>query len=487
MHEREQLRHHLNHIDDIIERGNYAPNWDSLSQYEIPDWYQDAKFGIFIHWGVYAVPSYNSEWYARNMYIEGTDAYNHHVAHYGTQDKFGYKDFIPQFKAEKFNAEEWMQIVRQSGAKFVVPVAEHHDGFPMYDCPFTDWNAVKMGPHRDIIQELSDAARQQHLIFGVSSHRAENWWFFNGGRQFDSDVNDPQNAGLYGPAEKCDPKGWIPERQPHEAFLDDWLARTCDLIDRYEPQLLWFDWWIREPSFKPYLKRLAAYYYNKGLDWNKGVAINYKEDAFQEGTAVFDVERGQLDDIRPSFWQTDTSVSENSWSYISHHRYKTADSIIGDLIDIVSKNGALLLNIGPRPDGTIPEQEQEILKAIGQWLAVYGEAIYSTRPWKVFGEGPTKIESGSFTDTKRKPFTAQDIRFTTREGRLYAIVMKKPDDHRILIQSLAETLRLYPNQIESVELLGYSGELEWTRNEHGLTVVLPEDQLIHGAFALRIR
>lgn len=482
----ERLAAQLSHVDTVISEGNYDAEWGSLGNYHIPSWYEDAKFGIFIHWGVYSVPAFNSEWYARNMYIEGNPAYEHHRKQYGPQDKFGYKDFIPQFTAESFDADQWISVIKKAGAKFVVPVAEHHDGFPMYDCPFTDWNSMQMGPKRDVIRELSDSAQRRHLVFGVSNHRAENWWFYNGGATFKSDVLDPRYAGLYGPAEPCDPNGWIPQQQPSERFLEDWLARNCDLIERYEPQLLWFDWWISQPAFKPYLKRLAAYYYNKGLDWKRGVAINYKEDAFPEGTAVFDVERGQLADIHYPFWQTDTSISENSWSYITNHKYKTADSIIGDLIDIVSKNGALLLNIGPRADGTIPDQEQEILGQIGQWLSVYGESIYSTRPWKVFGEGPTEIVGGSFNDTKRDPFTAQDIRFTTKNSHLYAIVLAKPASDHVVIHSLSDNLRLLPAKIESVELIGYDGDMEWTRNHNGLMIKLPADHVLNGAFAFRI-
>ncbi|QNK55024.1 alpha-L-fucosidase [Paenibacillus sp. PAMC21692] len=480
------LAEQLRKIDDVNREGTFAANWNSLRQYSIPSWYEDAKFGIFIHWGPYSVPAFESEWYARQMYQEGSRAFQHHVATYGTQNKFGYKDFIPMFKAEKFDADEWVSLFKQSGAKFFVPVAEHHDGFPMYDCPFTDWNAARMGPKRDVIRELADAARRQHLVFGVSSHHAENWWFYNGGAAFDSDVLDPRNAGLYGPAQPCHPNNWVPATQPNEPFLEDWLARTSDLIVRYEPQLLWFDWWISQPAFKPYLQRLAAYYYNIGRERNRGVAINYKDDAFAEGTAVFDIERGQLSDIRPLFWQTDTSVSQNSWSYISDHKYKTADSIIGDLIDIVSKNGAMLLNIGPRADGTIPEEEQAILRQIGQWLAINGEAIYSTRPWKVFGEGPTRVGSGSFSDTARSAFTSRDIRFTVKNDRLYAIVLAMPEDGKVVIRSLSNCLYLHPEQIESVELLGHPRGLDWSRGEDGLTIQLPPEFSAQGAFTFRM-
>ena len=361
--------------------GPFDPTWESLHGYRVPQWYQDAKFGIFIHWGVYSVPAFGNEWYPRNMYIPGSPEFEHHVATYGPQSRFGYKDFIPLFRAERFDPDRWAELFRRAGAKFVVPVAEHHDGFAMYDCSLSDWNAVKMGPKRDVIGELAAAVRRQWLVFGLSTHRAEHWWFFNGGMQFDSDVQDGRFADLYGPAQ---PHG----TQPHEAFLEDWLARTCELVDRYQPQLVWFDWWIEEPAFAPFLRRFAAYYYNRGAQWQRGVVINYKNRAFPEGTAVYDIERGQLDDICPLPWQTDTSISKNSWGYVQKQDYKTPGDIIGDLVDIVSKNGVLLLNIGPRPDGTIPEPEEAILLEIGRWLAVNGEAIYGSRPWRSTGRGP---------------------------------------------------------------------------------------------------
>ncbi len=433
----------------------------------------------FIHWGVYSVPAFGNEWYPRNMYLQGSPEFAHHLKTYGPQSQFGYKDFIPQFTAERFDPDHWAGLFRQAGAQFVVPVAEHHDGFAMYDSALSDWTAAKMGPKRDLIGELAAAVRKQWLVFGLSSHRAEHWWFFNGGMAFASDVQDPRYAGLYGPAQ---PK----TLQPNEEHLDDWLARTCEVVDKYRPQVVWFDWWIEEPAFAPYLQRFAAYYYNRGVQWGRGVAINYKHQAFPEGTAVYDIERGQLDDLRPLFWQTDTSVAKNSWGYVEKQDYKTVDSIVDDLVDIVSKNGALLLNIGPRPDGTIPEPEEDLLRGVGQWLTVNGEAIYGTRPWKVFGEGPTQVVGGSFNDTKRAPFDGQDLRFTTRGDTLYAIALAWPDNGRVTVKALATEASLFRRDVAKVELLGYEEPLRWTRDTRGLTIELPSAKLGDHAFAFRI-
>ncbi len=301
----------------------------------------------------------------------------------------------------------------------------------------------------------------------------------NGGMQFDSDVQDPRFYDFYGPAQ---PDG----TQPDAEYLDDWLVRTCELVDKYRPQLVWFDWWIEQPVFKPYLQKFAAFYYNRGAQWGQGVAINYKHEAFPEGTAVLDIERGQLGDIRPLFWQTDTSVSKNSWGYITHHEYKPVDWIIHDLADIVSKNGCLLLNIGPRPDGTIPEPEERMLLEIGRWLSVNGEAIYGTRPWKVFGEGPTQVVAGSFADTKRSAFTGEDVRFTTKGDVLYAIVLAWPESGQVTIRSLGESSGLWEREISQVELLGSPVPLRWTRGARGLTIELPPQKPCEHAFAFRI-
>ena len=463
-----------------LPEGPFQPTWESLENYRVPEWYLDAKFGIFIHWGLYSVPAFGNEWYPRNMYIVDSPEFKHHLATYGPHTQCGYKDFIPMFKAESFDPDHWAGLFRKAGAKFVVPVAEHHDGFAMYNCGYSEWCAAKMGPKRDMIGELAEAVRRQWLVFGLSSHRAEHWWFFDGGMQFPSDVQEPRYAGLYGPAQ---PRS----TQPHEAFLEDWLLRSCELVDKYQPQLVWFDWWIEQPYFAPYLRKFAAYYYNRGAQWNRGVAINYKHQAFPERAAVYDIERGQLTDIRPLFWQTDTSISKNSWCYVQNQNYKTAASIVGDLVDIVSKNGALLLNIGPRPDGTIPEPEEEILLEIGGWLTINGEAIYGARPWKVFGEGPTQVIGGSFGDTKRQAFTAQDIRFTTKGDVLYAVILGWPERGEAVIQSLSSNLKLYPGEIGTVEMLGVKEPLRWVRSARGLRVKMPAEQPCDHAVVLRIK
>ncbi|MGC9349348.1 MAG: alpha-L-fucosidase, partial [Anaerolineae bacterium] len=467
-------------VDQAIAGGPFAATWASLRGYEVPRWYLDGKFGIFIHWGVYAVPAFGNEWYPRNMYQRDHPEYKHHLETYGPHTDFGYKDFIPAFTAEKFSPTAWAELFADAGARFVVPVAEHHDGFAMYDCGFSDWTAVKMGPKRDIIGELAAAVREKGMVFGLSSHRAEHYWYFDGGNTFPSDVQDPQYADFYGPAAPHpEDHHDFSAAPPTPEFLDDWLARTCELVDKYHPQLVWFDWWIGNLAFEPYLKRFAAYYYNQGATWDKGVAINYKYEAYPEGTAVLDVERGQLSEIRPEFWQTDTSVSRNSWGYIRDHNYKSVTDIVHDLIDMVSKNGALLLNIGPRPDGTIPEPEVEMLREIGRWLGINGEAIYGTRPWRTFGEGPTEVPSGAFTDTKREAFTGQDIRFTKKDDALYATVLAWPGK-RLTVKSLAG------EEITGVELLGHTGTLSWSVDGEGLHVLMPPERPCDHAFVLRI-
>lgn len=468
-------------VDEVAARGPFNPAWESLERAQVPEWYLDAKFGIFIHWGVYSVPAFGSEWYPRQMYKKDTAEYKHHVATYGPQSKFGYKDFIPRFTADNFDAKHWAGLFRKAGARYVVPVAEHHDGFPMYDCSFTDWSAAKVGPKRDIVGELAAAVRAEGLHFGASTHRAEHWWFFDQGMLFDSDVKDPGNLGLYGPARSQE----LAEKQnepPDKAFLDDWLARTAEIVDKYRPELLWFDWWIEQPAFQPYLQKFAAFYYNRGAEWGSGAAINYKLETFPQRAAVLDLERGQLASIRPLFWQTDTAISKNSWGYVQPQDYKTVDSIVDDLVDIVSKNGCLLLNIGPRPDGTIPEEEENILLEVGRWLEVNGESIYGTRPWRVFGEGPTRVSEGMFTDTKRAAFTGEDIRFTVKGGTLYAIVLAWPENRKLVVRSLAKGAAL----VGSVSLLGHDGRLEWKQTARGLEVRLPDEKPCDHAFVLKI-
>ncbi len=472
---------------------SFEPSWHSLTQYSVPEWYQDAKFGIFLHWGLYAVPAFGNEWYPRNMYRQGTPEFEHHLKTYGPHKQFGYKDFIPLFKAEKYDPEAWADLFVEAGAKYVVPVAEHHDGFPMYDTALSDWCAAKMGPKRDLIGELADAVRKRGLVFGVSSHRAEHWWFMNGGRAFDSDVNDPRNADFYGPAvaiDGYDQKGdseawknrdWTP--RPDAEYLEDWLARCCELVDKYQPQVFWFDWWIEQIVFQPYVQRFASYYYNRGLEWGKGVAINYKNETFPKEAAVWDIERGQLNDLRPYFWQTDTSVSKNSWGYIANHDYKTAADIIQDLVDIISKNGCLLLNIGPRPDGTIPEPEERMLREIGAWLKRNGEAIYGTRPWRVFGEGPTRVDDGGFTDTKRAAYTPADLRFTRRENSLYVTALAAPGAV-LQVRSLAAG-QFDASALRRVSLLGQEGSLAWTQDADGLKIQgIPGAEMTPAVFKL---
>lgn len=455
----------------------FEPNWDSLKAYKAPEWYQDAKFGIFIHWGVYSVPAFGNEWYPRNMYIEGSGEFKHHVEKYGAQSTFGYKDFIPQFKAEKFDAKEWAVLFKKAGAKYVVPVAEHHDGFAMYDCGFCDYNAVKMGPKRDIVGELAAAVRNEGLVFGVSSHRAEHWWFFGDGMKFDSDVRSGQWNDLYGPAQRED-------TQPDAAFLDNWLARMRELVDKYQPQVVWFDWWIEQPVFQPYLQKFAAYYYNKGIEWKKGVAINYKNKSFPPEAAVLDIERGMLDTVRDLFWQTDTSVSVKSWGYIDNDQFRSVSSLLHELIDIVSKNGCLLLNIGPRSDGTIPQEAQDILLGMGKWLDVNGEALYGTRPWVVSGEGPTETTSGSFSDHKERPFTARDFRFATKDGALYAIAMGWPD--KAFHIGAINRKNLANMKVTDVRMLGVQEPLKWSLGKKGLTVAPPPSRPCDHAYALKI-
>jgi alpha-L-fucosidase len=461
------LQKQLSRIEKGIRTGPFQPSWGSLEDYLIPKWYRDAKLGIFIHWGVYSVPAHANEWYSRNMYCTDMAEFEYHKKTWGPQAGFGYKDFIPRFTFERFDPARWAELFRAAGAGYVVPVAEHHDGFALYDSGLSEWTAVKMGPKRDLLGDLAAAVRKAGMVFGTSSHRAEHWWFMNGGRGCDSDVQDPRFQDFYGPARSK-------EEPPDEAYMQDWLCRCCEIVDRYMPRVFYFDWWIEEAAWAPALKKFAAYYYNRAAEWKQEVVINYKNRAFADGTAVLTVERGALSDAWPVTWQTDTAVSKNSWGWIEGHDYKSPREIIEDLVDAVSKNGSLLLNVGPKPDGTIAEAEQKILGELGEWMSVNGDAIYGSRPWKIFGEGPTRVTGGAFTDSKRPSFTAEDYRFTMKGDSLYAISLARPDDGRWVVKTLAQGSKNAPLEIRNLTLLG-GGAVTWKREKDGLVITASQD------------
>ncbi len=467
----------LDRVDRTIRSGPYRADWQSLREYKAPEWYRDAKFGIFIHWGVYSVPAFGSEWYPRNMYLPGSDEYKHQIATYGPPDKFGYKDFIPMFHAEHYDPTAWAKLFKEAGAKYVVPVFEHHDGFAMYDNGLSDWTAMKMGPHRDLWGDLARAVRSEGLHLGASSHRVEHDFFLGVGREIPSDVNDPANAALYGPAHV-----WLDNKSPtplsndftfvSKAWTNDWLARSAEIVMKYKPDVMYFDWWIGEPSVRDDLTRFAAFYYDASLQNGSPVGvINYKDYAMQENSAVLDVERGQLGAIRPLPWQTDTSVSNKSWGYIQNDTFKTPEFIVQELVDVVSKNGNLLLNVGPRSDGTIPDEVQAILREVGGWLQVNGEAIYGTRPWVSYGEGPTQVAPGAFHDTDTQPYTPEDFRFTTQGDVLYAIELGWPKDGKASIHSLGKAG--VAKDVDTVAMLGSGAKLKFEQGSESLSVEVP--------------
>ena len=482
----------LAEVDRQAHDGPFRPDWQTLSNYEVPEWYKDAKFGIFIHWGLYAVPAFGSEWYPREMYIEGSEDNKHQVATYGPLTKFGYKDFIPMFKAENYDPDAWASLFKASGARYVVPVFEHHDGFAMYDSGLSDWTAVKMGPKRDLVGELAKSVRKQGLHLGASSHRIEHDWFLDHGRMQPSDVNDPQFAAFYGPAQHQLQDGGTPAvtdlltdyTYVSPQYAADWVARSAEIVQKYKPEIVFFDWWIGQPSVRSSVAEFAAYYYNESSKRGPVGIISYKNFDMQKTSGLLDIERGQLAEIRPTYWQTDTSVSNKSWGYIEHDTFKTPTFIIHQLVDVVSKNGNLLMNIGPRADGTIPDGIQKVLLSVGIWLKVNGDAIYGTRPWKVYGEGPTKVREGAFHDTDTEAYTAQDFRFTSKGADLYAIELGWPAAKEAVIHALAPATGMA--RIQSVQLLGSDAKLTFDQRPDGLHINLPPKPADEPAYAFRI-
>ncbi len=456
----------LSQIESVIRRGPYTDTWDSLKAWTPPAWYQGLKFGIFIHWGVYSVPAFANEWYPRNMYIRGSREFEHHVNTWGPHKDFGYKDFIPLFKAEKFDPEAWAQLFQQSGAQYVIPVGEHHDGFQMYRSEISRYNAAEMGPGRNVVPEVTAACARRGLTCGTSSHRIEHWFYLSHGRDFASDFPETLKKGdLYWPS-MPDPKDmddFDAEPAPDAEYLDDWLLRTCEMIDVIRPRILYFDWWIAHRKAAGHLRKIAAYYYNRAAEWGTGAVINYKHNAFPEGGAVPDVERGQLADAKPYLWQSDTSTALNSWCWTTENRFRDPVSLVRDLVDIVSKNGRLLLNVGPKADGTICDEDRRILTAIGDWLMMNGEAVKPAKPWKIFGEGPTSVAEGQFTEGQEKPWCERDFRFTRAGDAVYAIAMKPSPEGVYRVKSLGG------EPVRDVSCLG-GAAVNWRQGDGALEI-----------------
>jgi len=474
--------------------GPVKPSWESLKEnYKVPGWFKGAKFGIFMHFGIFSVPAHGNEWYEKFLYAGGDDSVlkvlggndfalgaNNgpnstrawHTQHFGPVDKFGYKDFIPMFKAEHFDADAWATLFQKAGARYVMPGAQHHENFAMWDSKVTPFNSMQMGPKRDIIGELAIAVRKHGMKLGVANHGIENFEFINPPldvvekmKAEKVDLFDPKWADFYNYADRSN--------AAMKRFLVNWYERNVELIDKYQPDLIYFDNGVDQRYIDPLKLELAAYYYNRAKGWDKEVSFTTKKAAFApSGTnvktiaSIIDFEGGPPDGIRGGSWVVDRPIGSTSWGYVEGLKANSPQTVIGWLVDTVSKNGTLLLNVSPRADGTIPQDQQDTLLAIGKWLATNGEAIYDTHAWTRFEE-------------KGK----DHIYFTVKGDTLYAIVMGKAAGTEIAINSLPQGGPA--GSVRSVAILG--GEpLKYKQTATGLNVTLPQTSEPDGAFVLKI-
>nr|WP_294794774.1 alpha-L-fucosidase [uncultured Mucilaginibacter sp.] len=508
-----------------IQTGPFKPTWDSLAQYQVPDWFRDAKFGMWAHWGPQCQPE-RGDWYARGMYQEGSDQYKYHVAKYGHPSKFGFKDVINEWKADKWDPEALVSIYKKAGAKYFMALANHHDNFDLYDSKYHRWNSTKLGPKKDLIGGWAKAAKNNGLPFAVSVHASHAWSWYETSQR--ADKSGPLAGVPYdGKTTKADGKGkWWDGYDPQELYaqnhplsegsdknntihgqwnwgngvnpptkeyMENFYNRTIDLIDKYGPELVYFDdtalplWPVSDAGL-----RIAAHLYNTSIKKHGKLTAGVFGkilDEQQRKCMIWDIERGQSNKIEQLPWQTDTCIGE--WHYdrrvYDNNRYKTPATVIHTLIDVVSKNGNLMLNVPLRGDGSIDDKARATVDGITEWMAINSESIYGTRPWTVFGEGPAiagaaPISAQGFNEGKGKPFTAEDIRFNAKGKVLYATLMGWPENKSALIK----TLGTGQSKIGSVSLLGAPGKLTFTQSAEGLKVALPEQAPGKIAYVLKI-
>lgn len=496
-----------------LARGVFSPSWESLKQYKTPEWFRDAKFGIWAHWTAQCVPE-QGDWYARQMYLQGSKQNKYHVEHYGHPSKVGFKEIDHMWGADQWDPELLMEMYVKAGAKYFMSLANHHDNFDCYDSTYHPWNSTKIGPKRDIVGTWAKVARKHGLRFGASNHSAHAWHWLQtaygydpvgpmAGVRYDGfskrsegkgqwwNGYDPQD--LYVGPTYVLPEGITTEKAAMEwhdqhdrvwsekapamypGFTNEWFLRAQELVDKYDLDFLYFDDY--ELPLEQTGLDLTAHFYNGNMARRGGrleaVVFGKNFTAEHKGAAVLDLERGRAGEILAEPWQTDTCLGE--WHYsrevFDQHRYKTAQTVLQMLADIVSKNGNLCLNVPLRGNGTIDSDEAQVLKELAGWFPANGEAIYGTRPFKVFGEGPPDVtKTGGFNESKGRKYTAEDIRFTTKGGKLYAIVLARPQDGAVKIKTLEAGSGALPGGVGKVELLGESGAVTFTAGADALEV-----------------
>jgi alpha-L-fucosidase len=510
-------------------KGKFEPSWESLAQYQTPEWFRNAKFGIWAHWGPQCQPE-QGDWFARFMYLQGSREYNWLVSNCGHPSEYGFKDVIHSWKAEKWDPEALVKLYKKAGARYFFAMGNHHDNLDLWNSQYQPWNSVNMGPHKDILEGWANAAKHNGLPFGVSIHAAHAWSWYETSQQSDK-TGDKAGVPYDGKLTKADGKGkWWEGYDPQDLYAQnhplsqgsdnvgtihsqwDWgngvcvpdaaycnkfYDRTVDMINHYHPDLLYFDdtalplWPISNVGLQ-----IAAHFYNTNMALHQGnlegVIFGKVLTDDQKKSILWDVERGAPDKIQALPWQTCTCIGE--WHYrrsvYDQNGYKSAKQVVNMLADIVSKNGNLLLNVPVRGDGSIDEKEVAVVEQIGAWMAVNGDGIYDTRPWKIFGEGPTAenanpINAQGFNEGKLT-FTAQDIRFTTKNGAVYAIVMGWPENGTVDIKAMAQNSQLFPGKIKRVQLLG-KGKVKFVRTNEKMTVTLPAEKLSDCGFILKIK